>query len=307
MRPRSIQFFIIISILCLLSCYSCKKQPASDFTALEESPADTTSLPCDTKDILPLVDKLLEGYTYQAHYINIAEQFVLSIWLVVPELDPYASGEDIASSQKLAFLWAAKISHMMVSRIPCVQELFDGINPMIVDKHYNIWYRGIIPIQALAVLKEPADEELLAVLERSGMDPAYRNNLFTRTYQESPFIDMSAWPKVHKFIQKILCNESGRCNAAVYPIIFGEYSMIQVYWEAGDEEEMDDDVVYHQIELLVKILSSSSIPVDRLEIGIVNSRGRLKIYSKVDGSVIHFQDEEEESMLRDKIHLYHMD
>jgi hypothetical protein len=83
--------------------------------------------------------------------------------------------------------------------------------------------------------------------------------------------------------------------------------MIQVYWEAGDEEEMDDDVVYHQIELLVKILSSSSIPVDRLEIGIVNSRGRLKIYSKVDGSVIHFQDEEEESMLRDKIHLYHMD
>jgi len=288
---------LIVIILCLLNLLSCH----SDNKQSNTIPSPFT---CDIRDILPQVDKLLAEYTFEAHYITVHEKLVLSIWLVVPELDPYASAETIAENSRLAFLWGAKISHNAISQIDCVRELFDGINPMIVDKNYNCWYRDIIPIEVLLIAQDPLDEALLSAIMRSGMRQSYLRTLPVWSGEHGQGTKQSEWPELRGVIQEILCKTQKRCNSAAYPLIFNEYFTIQMYWEAITENEMDDTVVYDHLEQLVEKLSDTTIPVDRLEVCIVNSQGRLLIYSKVNGYVIRSPDEE--YTLKDQIKLYHM-
>lgn len=298
-------YIIIIIMLFLWGCHSGDRQSHNVPSDSEISSNHNPALPCNIRDILPQVAALLSDYTFEIHYIIIREQLVLSIWVLVPELKPDAAEQDIAANSKLALLQGARICHNIVSAIPCVQELCDGINPMIVDKNYNCWYRDIIPVQVLTMTEDPSDDELLRVIMYSGIEQTYLRTLPPRPTRSGSEADLRAWPHVRDSIQEILCNTQERCNGAAYPLILNEYFILQVYWEALPENQRDDKAVYDRLAKLLEILSQTSIPVDRLEACITTADGRLLLFCKVNGYVIRNPDREKP--LQEQIKLYHMD
>jgi len=81
-------------------------------------------IPCDADTILLQVDDMLADSAFEAHYLTINSQLVLSLWLADPELDPAASGDGIAMNARRAFLVGASMAHRVAYRIPCVREVF---------------------------------------------------------------------------------------------------------------------------------------------------------------------------------------
>ena len=76
---------------------------------------------------------MLVGSVFEAHYLTINGQLMLSLWLVDPELDPATSGDAIAKNARRAFLVGASMAHRVASHIPCVREVFEGINPLVTS------------------------------------------------------------------------------------------------------------------------------------------------------------------------------
>lgn len=252
--------------------------------------------PCDPGWVLRQVDELLTGESFEAHYLTINREFILSVWLVDPQLDPAARGDAAEENSARAFLRGASISHRLAYAIPCVRELFDGINPMVVDRDYTGWYIDIIPMRAIPMIENPTDEELTEAIWRSGMEYAYRRT--THIPPGYSAVEGSrTWLDVRAAVGEVF--GPGRRNAAAYPIIGEGEVLVQVQWDARSDEEMTDEAIREQIGLLAEPLAGLSPPIDKLEIFIVDGEGRLRVYAQASGATIRGGD------LADQISLYH--
>jgi len=291
-------------MLCFLSCYADDSQPASGFSPTGIYYSTVSDLPCQADNILTQVAALLSGFTFEAHYLIIRDQFVLSIWLVVPEIDPYADKQAVDANSRLAFLKGVRICHTVTSQIPCVRELFNAINPMIVDEKYNCWYRDIIPIQNLLAGQDATDEELLQAVKRRDMKYSYRRTVPPQFDNYESILDVTMWKEFRKSIQGLLCKELGRCNAAAYPMFLSDYCIVQVYWQALTERELENAYALKRMEWLAQSFSHISLPIARLDMCIVNNEDKLAIYGKVDGYALRSKDND--FILKDEIRLYHM-
>lgn len=294
--PRISLLAVALLVAALLA--SCAVVPTSTLTA--QPPAGATLLtpaPCSPDEVLHQVDMMLAGSTFEAHYLTINRQLVLSIWLVDPELDPDASEGDILENSRQAFLLGASISHEVAWQIPCTGEVFEGINPMIVDRDYNSWYVDIIPMRALLQVEHPTDEELVASIERSGMEIAYLRRTSPQGGEHAAPEDACTWPEARAEIQEFFGAE--RRNAAAYLIsgyqaASGYTSLppqvfVQIQWDVTTPEEADDRILLDNIERASKPLSCLSPPVDRVEIYIVDEDGQLLVFGLIPGKFIREQ------------------
>ncbi len=272
MRYFVIRIIIAASMLLTSAC------------SLTETQIIAISSHCDYDEVLRQVDKLLVDYTFETHYTIINKELMLSIWLVDSELDPSASGDDIAENSTQAFIQGAMIAHRVAYQIPCARELFDGINPMIVDRNYNGWYIDIIPMHALPLIENPSVEALMASIERSGMEYADVRRTSTQDEIQVAQPDTCTWPEARAAIQGIIDPEQR--NNAAYLIINNEQVLVQVQWEIAKGEGADDKAVAERIGLLSKALDCLAPPIDTMEVFVVDTRGRLNVYGRVSGEVI---------------------
>ncbi|MFC1974911.1 hypothetical protein ACFLXQ_00765 [Chloroflexota bacterium] len=276
MRHFVIRLIIIASMLLTPAC------------SLTETQMITFSSRCDHDEVLRQVDELLVDYTFESHYTIINKEWVLSIWLVDSELDPSASGDDIAENSTQAFIHGAMIAHKVAYQIPCARELFDGINPMIVDRNYNGWYIDIIPMRALPLIENPSVEALTASIERSGMEYADVRRTSTQDEIQIAQPDACTWPEARAAIRGIIDPEQR--NNAAYLIINHEQVLAQVQWAIAKGEGADDKAVAERIGLLSKALDCLTPPIDTMEVFVVDARGRLNVYGRVSGEVIRSWD-----------------
>jgi hypothetical protein len=303
-KQRSVFMIIIFCLSCFAGCPAGNNRPPAHFPAAEQS-ADTVSADdCKAADILAQVDVLLADRIFESHCLIIRNQFVLSIWLVVPELDACAAKGEVEVNSRLAFVKGLRMCHTVVSGIPCVRELFDAVNPMIVDGQFNCWYRDIIPMRNLPPEENPSDDELTQYATRRNMKYSYSRTVTPRTKDRAGTLEIPAWQEFRKSIQQLLCREPGRCNAAAYPMFLKDYCIVQVYWEAAADGNLVDADILERMAQIAQRFAGIPLPIARLDMSIVNADGKLTVYGKADGHVLHAGADI--SSLKDEICLYHM-
>jgi hypothetical protein len=250
---------------------------------------------CDRNMVLRQVDELLAGNTFEAHYLTINQEMTLSIWLVEPALDPQSSEHDIAANTKLAVQRGISVAHAVISEIPCVQRLFENINPMIVDRRYQSWYTDIIPINALLT-----DTVRLSTIESNGTEFAFHRRIPPQRNVPSDSENTCEWPTTRAAIHTLFGPELR--NAAAYlligdpPIVqapWNDYAttdvVVQAQWDTHALAETDDKSILKYLESLSTALVCLSPPVDKLEVFVVGETGQLLVYGVVPGKLIREQ------------------
>lgn len=283
--------------------------PPATFT-----PTATPTPVCDANTVLRQVDTLLAGQAFEAHYLTINRELTLSIWLVDPDLDPAATESNLAENNRQAFGWGLAVAHQIAYQIPCAQKVFENVNPMIVDRHYQSWYLDIIPFSAFPTIADPTESQLIVAVQRSGPEFAShrRSAPSTTAYPPAPE-NVCTWPAARTAIQQHF--GPGRRNAAAYLLIgdppaeqgpWNNYAttdvVVQVQWDVRTLAETDDDAVLPNIERLATDLACLSPPVDRLEVFVVDAAGQLVVYGLVPGTLIR---ERVSPLPEDRVLLHH--
>ncbi len=304
MKPTLVFTIILIYLFFFFSCPTDNSQPASNLFPIKQPPNMVSSDICKAADILPQVDALLTGFTFESHYLIIRNQFVLSIWLVMPELDSYATKDEVAANSRLAFVKGLRICHTVALKIPCVREVFSAINPMIVDEKYNCWYRDIIPLRNLPLEENPSDDELVQSAIRRDMKYSYSRTVAPNIKNYADIPGISAWKEFRKSIRQLLCRGPGRCNAAAYPMFLKDYCIVQVYWEVSTEKDLEDSYVFERMAQIAQSFAGIELPIARLDMSMVNDDGKLTVFGKIDGYAFHVGADI--LSLKNEIHIYHM-
>lgn len=284
----------LLCALLLAGCAAPTPSPApATQTAISASTASPTSASaCRLEDVLTGVDTVLAGFEFEAHILTINRRLTLSIWMVDAQLDLAAEGTMVDSQARRAFLTGARMSQGVAEQVPCVRRLLEAINPMIVDRAYNNWYIDIIPMRALPQ-GHPADDDLLAAIEQSGMDIAFLRRMPPQPHP-TPAGQSCAWPQVKDQIHGLF--GSARRNVATYPIIGyqpasrgpGDESgmYVAVQWDVASPAEADQQSVLAVLGQIKPIVSCLTPPLDRLEIYVVDPDGKLLVYALVPGDIV---------------------
>lgn len=276
MKPLVICIVVTVIMLLTSAC------------SLTETPMLTIFSRCDHDEVLRQVDELLIDYTFEAHYTSINNELILSFWLVDTELDPATSVDNIAETSTQAFIHGAMIAHQIAYQNPCVKELFDGINPMIVDRDYNGWYIDIIPMRALPLIENPSAEVLIASIERSGMEYADIRRTSTQDKTQTAQSGACTWSDARAAIREIIDPEQH--NNAAYLIVNHKQVLVQIQWQIVQDNQADDQAIVERIGLLSKVLDCLTPAIDIMEVFVVDDRGRLNVYGRVSGEVIRGWD-----------------
>lgn len=238
----------------------------------------------DLQHVLAKVDALLNGYQSEAHCITIGSDFMLSIWVMLPELDNNAIYSNVNQNTQIAIHRGFKIVQLCVVEIPEIKNIFDGINPMIVDQGFNTWYIGFIPIQSIPMDINIDDSELISALEYINTEQTYKRFLPSQEGELYYTLNTDQWAETRACIQALFKRHTGRQNVAAYPLISHDILLIQVYWDTYNTEESH---IKQEIIELACILSDRAIKIDKLEVYITKSNGRLLAYGRVFGKDIN--------------------
>lgn len=103
-----------------------------------------TPLACDADSLLITLKTSLPFDEFAVRHNEIGGTHSLVVWFVDPELNPVPAGEEIQTNQDLSMTHAAELSQQIRVQFPCVTDLFDEINPIVVDQKYTGWFSGRI-------------------------------------------------------------------------------------------------------------------------------------------------------------------
>ncbi|MBN2353846.1 MAG: hypothetical protein JXD23_14830 [Spirochaetales bacterium] len=236
--------------------------------------------------VLERVDDLLAGKTFELHYLIIRGERVLSVWLVVPELDDVAAGPAFENARRLSLLTGARLGHRLVAEIPCVRILFDAFNPMIVDSRFNCWYRDIVPLANLLPDRRPADEELIRSVLARDLKYSYRRSLPPRADRIDAVSSLDEWRSLRRALRPIISPGAGRRNAAAYPMFVNDYCIVQATWPAESSADIEDEAVSGRMLAAARLMGRIGLRTGRLDMTITDRFGRLRAYGKVDGAML---------------------
>ena len=292
----------VAAALCV-TLAGCSGQAASPSSAPTPVPTPTpspTSAPsspinCSAALVLAQVDQLFAGQDFEAHYLTTGDKFTLSVWLVDPEIDPATPQSGMAAAGHQALERGLSISYQMVDRIPCVQRVFDQINPMIVDGRFQHWYRDFLPVYAFVGLHNPGTDDLIAAIEATGTALEEPRTTVPQAAQ-TPSTSSCGWSEARAAIHDYLGPSD---NQAAYLIIgsrlvdqgnappnAADDVGVEVQWPVRDSAEAADPLVRERLGHVAEALACLWPAVDSLEAFVVDPAGRTITYAIVPGSII---------------------
>ncbi|MGZ6273327.1 MAG: hypothetical protein ACXWM8_03400 [Candidatus Limnocylindrales bacterium] len=290
--PSSI---VVAAALCLAPV-GCSGQTPSLLPSPTPALSPSPSVSCTASSVLAQVDQLLAGQDFEAHYLTIGDKFTLSVWLVDPEIDPETPLTSIATADRQALARGLSISHEIVDRIPCASRVFDQVNPMIVDRRYQHWYRDFLPTGAFADLHNPSTDDLVTAVENAGAEPADPRTTVPPPPARTAAVGSCSWSEARAAIHAYF---DGEDNTAAYMIIGAKLVPpseplpnapddvgVEVQWPVHDTAESADSAVLERLNHVAGALACLSPAIDSLEAFIVDATGRATVYAVVPGSII---------------------
>jgi len=123
-----------------------------------QRPSPTPS--CDLQEAIHLVKETVQYEENAVHFLDIAGTASLAVWYVDPELTPRPSAEVLAAQLEQAKLRAVEVAARANAASPCVSQLFDVINPIVVDSQYQGWFSGQLAPRYIPSPDDLSSEEL---------------------------------------------------------------------------------------------------------------------------------------------------
>lgn len=259
------------------------------------SPSPSPSAGCTAGLVLTQVHQLLAGQDFETHYLTIGDKFTLSIWLVDPQIDPAPPKSGMAAADRQALARGLSISYQVVDQIPCIQQVFDQVNPMIVDRRYQHWYKDFLPVEAFVGLHDPTTDELIAAVKATGTALEEPRSAVPQATQ-TPAAGSCGWSEARAAIHAYLGADA---NTAAYLIIGAglvaqgnptptKYDDVgvEVQWPVRDAAGAADPVVRERLGHVAEALACLSPAINSLEAFVVGPTGRTLVYAVVPGSII---------------------
>jgi hypothetical protein len=109
-----------------------------------------TTTSCSPDQVVENLQKKIPYDVYTLSYIIIDGKRQLFFWIVDPNINPAAKKEDLRENFELAVTDAIALSYDMKKSDKCVSELFDYINPVVVDINHNGWFSGLIATEDIS-------------------------------------------------------------------------------------------------------------------------------------------------------------
>jgi len=113
--------------------------PPTAQSAATRAPAPSPKPACDLSTTLSTVKASIPYDQYSVHFVDLAGTASLVVWYVDPDLEPFPSSPQLQIQLEEAKLRAAELSATVNAASPCSPKLFDVINPIVVDRHYQGW------------------------------------------------------------------------------------------------------------------------------------------------------------------------
>jgi hypothetical protein len=278
----------------LVGCSGQTASPSAAPTTVR-TPMPSPSFNCTAALVLAQVDQLLAGQDFEAHYLTIGDKFTLSVWLVDPEIDPATPQSRLPAADHQALERGLSISYQMVDRIPCVQRVFDQVNPMIVDGRFQHWYRDFLPVSAFVGLRDPTTDELIAAVEATGTALDEPRATVPQAAQ-TPAAGSCGWSEARATIHDYF---GAAGNTAAYLIIGSglvdqgnptpngpDDVGVEVQWPVREAAQAADPLVRERLSHVSQALACLSPAIDSLEAFVVDPAGRTIVYAVVPGSII---------------------
>ena len=245
--------------------------------------------------MLEQVDRLLAGQDFEAHYLTIGDKFTLSVWLVDPTIDPATNPSGMAAADRQAVERGLSLSFQLVDQIPCLQRVFDQVNPMIVDGRFQHWYKDFLPVSAFVGLHDPTADDLIAAVQTAGAALEEPRATVPQAAQ-TPAAGSCDWAAARAAIHAYFGAED---NTAAYLIIGAglvdqgnatptapDDVGVEVQWPVHDAAEAADGLVRERLNHIAEALACLWPAIDSLEAFVVDPAGRTLVYAVVPGSVI---------------------
>jgi hypothetical protein len=292
---------IVAAVALSVTLAGCSGRAASPSTTSTSAPTaapiarPSPSVDCTAALVLEQVDRLLVGQDFEAHYLTIGDKLTLSVWLVDPTIDPATNPSGMAAADRQAVERGLSLSFQLVHQIPCLQRVFDQVNPMIVDGRFQHWYKDFLPVGAFVGLHDPTADDLIAAVQTAGAALEEPRATVPQAAQ-TPAAGSCDWAAARAAIHAYFGAED---NTAVYLIIGAglvdqgnatptapDDVGVEVQWPVHDAAEAADELVRERLNHIAEALACLWPAIDSLEAFVVDPAGRTLVYAVVPGSVI---------------------
>jgi hypothetical protein len=195
-------------------------------------PTQERTSSCDPGQTLDEVRAALPVSEYAVHY-NVSQGVAsLVIWSVNPDIPLSIREAQISETGDQAWVHAGRIAIAAVNASPCVSDLFDAIDTIVVDGNYAGWLSGQIRIADMppGVSLNGIDDAFLMVLDSFTI--SYLRQAMVQTVPEGS----CDWPEARQNIWGHFSPE--RKNIAFYYTIDEYGGNVWAQWDGPPDDAM---------------------------------------------------------------------
>jgi hypothetical protein len=244
-----------------------------------EQPSPAPSTVCDPNEVVVELQTEVPFVEFVLRHNYAVGIRSLVVWYVDPDLDPLASAGALEANLGLAFEHALNLSADLNRASACVQQLFDGINPIVVDADYNGWLSGLIDPASLP------DSPMLSSAEIEALKAEMQVN-YTRTRPTDSLTRPLAsegsctWRDTLPRIQWHFSSE--RPNIGFYFVIDEGGTNIWAQWDGPPDAGL---TMASMMNVLFELDCLYPVPT-RLIVIVVDDAGSVSLIGMVEGEVV---------------------
>jgi len=226
--PRQTTLLLALGLVVLSGCSLMGGAEPTPTIVPTMGPAPTPDTGCVADEVLVVLKPLVPYAQASVSHHTLSDVHNLTVWFVDPDLDPLASGDQIAENADQALWHAAQLTQRLFAADDCVPVLFEGITTIIVDRDYNQWFLGQILTSGLSGSPDPTDEEIEQA--RQAFTQGYLRSQPTGSADRMAApADSCSWVQARARLQSHF--DPARQNVAFYFVIDDEGVGVWTQWD----------------------------------------------------------------------------
>ncbi len=242
--------------------------PSTEVTSAENN--------CTEKVALQKAIDFFSSYSeFSVSYSRLNEQTTLTVWLVIPEINPNASDEEEIKENAFKAMEASLAPQISLVRgNECIAKQFAYIEMIVVDKEYHGWVSQKIKPQDIpgnANADNPSSDDVDALFQQA--DISYWRT--TPTEKLLPNKEPT-WHTIHKKIIAALPNKTENSGFTVIVDKTGIDVIAQWQEAEGSEEDKFADMM-RTVETIVSELNLMTEKPNALKFSVVDKKGNFQI------------------------------
>ena len=272
------KIFILTSLI-LTACSTQKQATPTHPTVL---PTATTANQngCTLESAMQSAADFLETYSeFAISHNRLDEQSTLTVWLLIPEINPDAAEKEAIEENALGAMGASLAPQIsLIANKECIATQFSYIEMIIVDRQYHGWVSQKVSVQDIpfgADADNPSFDDIDALFQKANIS-YWRNEPTEKLLSNKE----PTWNSVHKTITDALPNKTE--NSSFIIIVDGTGIDIIAQWQEpeGTEEYKEADMEI-TVEKIISILVLMQAKPDTLKFSVVDKAGNIRIAGSI--------------------------